>query len=69
MSYTEVTEQKFQDLLFDWEIDHQQSERWLFLCYDSKAKKRIAGDNTTRDFWVEEFKSKVDAINWLNRNN
>lgn len=63
--YTEITIEKLNDLLFDREIDHQQSERWLFLAYDSKVKSRVAADNTTRDFRIEEFKSKVDAINWL----
>ena len=63
--YTEITIEKLNDLLFDREIDHQQSERWLFLAYDSKVESRVAADNTTRDFRIEEFKSKVDAINWL----
>ena len=67
MSYTEITKQKLDDLLFDWEIDHQQSERGQFLAYDEDVKVRIAADNTTRDFRIEEFKSKEDAVNRLTR--
>ena len=67
MSYTEITKQKLDDLLFDWEIDHQQSERGQFLAYDEDVKVRIGADNTTHDFRIEEFKSKEDAVNWLTR--
>lgn len=67
MSYTEITKQKLDDLLFDWEINHQQSERGQFLAYDEDVKVRIGADNTTRDFRIEEFKSKEDAVNRLTR--
>ena len=39
-----------------------------FLTYDPKSKKWIAVDDTTNDFWMEEFERIDAAIIWLNKN-
>ena len=64
--YIEITIEKLNDLLFDREIDHQQSERWQFLAYDSQNKVFIAADNRSHDFFIEEFRTRDEAVKWLN---
>lgn len=64
-NYIEISHEKLQDLFFDWEISHEQSERWQFLCYNPKYKKWVVADNRTHDFFMEEFETKKEAINWL----
>lgn len=64
--YIEITIEKLHDLLFDREIDHQQSERGQFLAYDSQNEVFIAADNRSHDFFIEEFRTREEAVKWLN---
>jgi len=36
--------------------------------YDKKNNRYIAMDNTTHDCWIEEFKTKNEALKWLKAN-
>lgn len=66
--YIEITIEKLNDLFFDREIDHQQSERGQFLAYDAQNKVFVAADNCSHDFFVEEFRAREEAVEWLNEN-
>lgn len=46
-------------------IGSDDSYRGLF--YYKGKRQFVAIDNTTGDCWVEEFRSKRRAINWLRR--
>lgn len=42
-----------------------EEEKGLFLAYDKKSKTWTACDNSDGSCWVEDFKSRRDAIKWL----
>lgn len=50
------------DLRFE---DRYSIESWKYYCLDRKAKKRLAIDNESNDFFIEEFDTKEKAIDWL----
>jgi len=54
-----------------WYMDQWQKKREvpqeLFLAFDDKEQVYFAVDNTTNDFWLEDFESEEEAIHWLKR--
>lgn len=47
-----------------WSKDRRQAKRTRAFCLDKDVW--VAADNSTNDCWVEEFKTKQEAIDWLN---
>lgn len=43
------------------------TERGLFICIYDSPSKFTALDNSTGDMWMEEFDSRIQAENWLRR--
>ena len=48
------------------ERDRKSTSREQFLAFDPFSRTYLAVDNRTLDFFMEEFKTHKEAVDWLN---
>lgn len=58
--------EQLHDELKKREKDHRKSTREQFLAFDPFSRTYIAADNRSHDFFVEEFRTHDEAVDWLN---
>lgn len=46
-------------------LTKDSTDKKLYISYDYKFKKWVAVDNTSNDFFMEDFNKLDDAILWL----
>ena len=63
-----VSLEKLNKELMKREKDHRKSTREQFLAFDPFSRTYLAVDNRSQDFFMEEFKTHDEAVNWLNEN-
>lgn len=63
--YKSVSLNELQELYHEREINPHNSKRDRFLAYNPKTKVWMAADNRTEDFFIDEFWSKKEALEWL----
>ena len=63
--YKSVSLNELQKLYHDREVNPQNSKRDRFLAYNRKTKVWVAADNRTEDFFIDEFWTKKEALEWL----
>lgn len=65
MLYIEITKEKFDNLFNRWEKkEFEWTEETLNYLLISEGRY-VAVDNTTHDFWVEEFATLDEAIEFF----
>lgn len=60
-----VSLEQLHDELKRWEKDRKSSAREQFLAFDPISRTYLACDNRSQDFFMEEFKTHDEAVNWL----
>lgn len=67
MNYTEISQEEFKKYLDEW-IENEKSNNVPRVQYlATEWENRVAMDNRTNDCWVESFKTRQEAIEWLNQ--
>ena len=63
--YKSVSLNELQKLYHDREVNPHHSKCDRFLAYNRKTKVWVAADNRTEDFFIDEFWTKKEALEWL----